>query len=111
MAKDNEVMVAISNANYAQPGGMLDLWMAGVKRSNVTNALVIALDDATQQHAESLGFTAYQMKLQVFLLAPAAVIICTPWLSRIIILPKTVLPSACWWSDFFLRKKCSQREE
>ncbi|KAK9916012.1 hypothetical protein WJX75_007235 [Coccomyxa subellipsoidea] len=65
VAKDNEVMVAISNANYAQPGGMLDLWMAGVKRSNVTNALVIALDDATQQHAESLGCTAYQMKLQV----------------------------------------------
>ncbi len=57
-------MVAISNANYAQPGGMLDLWMAGVRRSNVTNALVIALDDATQQHVESLGFTAYQMTLQ-----------------------------------------------
>ena len=57
-------MVAISNANYAQPGGMLDLWMAGVRRSNVTNALVIALDDATQQHVESLGFTAYQMSLE-----------------------------------------------
>lgn len=65
VAKDNEVMVAISNANYAQPGGMLDLWMAGVRRANVTNALVVALDDATQQHAESLGFTAYQMSLQV----------------------------------------------
>lgn len=64
VAKNNEVMVAISNANYAQPGGMLDLWMAGVRRSNVTNALVIALDDATQQHVESLGFTAYQMSLQ-----------------------------------------------
>ncbi|EIE27038.1 hypothetical protein COCSUDRAFT_11236, partial [Coccomyxa subellipsoidea C-169] len=64
VAKDNEVMVAISNANYAQPGGMLDLWMAGVRRANVTNALIVALDDATQQHAESLGFTAYQMSLQ-----------------------------------------------
>lgn len=75
VAKDNEVMVAISNANYAQPGGMLDLWMDGVRRSNVTNALVIALDDATQRHVESLGFTAYQMSLQVHF-NPAMELLC-----------------------------------
>lgn len=69
VAVNNEVMVAISNENYARPGGMLDLWMDGVRRSNVSNALVIALDDATKQHVESQGFIAYQMSLQARALA------------------------------------------
>lgn len=67
VAKDNEVMVAISNANYAMPGGMLDTWMESVKRSNVSNAMVIALDKETKQHAESMGIPAHFMTLEVAL--------------------------------------------
>jgi hypothetical protein len=66
VAKNSEVMVAISNANYARPGGMLDVWMDSLKRANVTNALVIALDDETQKHAEEMGLTAFQINLQVW---------------------------------------------
>ena len=58
-------MLAISNSNYATPGGMLDIWMEGVKRANVTNAMVIALDPETQQHAETMGVPAHMMTLQV----------------------------------------------
>ncbi len=65
VAIDNEVMVAISNSNYAMPGGMLDTWMDGVKRANVTNAMVIALDRETKDHAESMGVPAHLMTLQV----------------------------------------------
>ncbi len=65
VAIDNEVMVAISNSNYAMPGGMLDTWMEGVKRANVTNAMVIALDRETKDHAESMGVPAHLMILQV----------------------------------------------
>ena len=33
VAINNEVMVAVSNKNYAWPGGMLQLWAENVKRS------------------------------------------------------------------------------
>lgn len=65
VAKDNEVMVAISNSNYAMPGGMLDTWMESVRRTNVSNAIVIALDKQTKEHAESMGMAAHYMTLQV----------------------------------------------
>ena len=65
VAIDDEVMLAISNSNYAMPGGMLDTWMDGVKRANVTNAMVIALDRDTKDHAESMGVPAHLMTLQV----------------------------------------------
>ena len=65
VAKDDEVMVAISNSNYAMPGGMLDTWISGVKRANVTNAMLIALDKETKEHAESMGIPAHFMTLQV----------------------------------------------
>ena len=60
-----EVMVAISNANYAQPGGMLDTWAESVLRAGVKNAMVVALDEATKAHAESKGLPAFQMTLEV----------------------------------------------
>jgi len=60
-----EVMVAISNANYAQPGGMLDTWAECVLRAGVKNALVVALDEPTKAHAETKGLPAFQMTLEV----------------------------------------------
>ena len=65
IAKGNELIVAISNKNYANPGGMLDSWIRTVKRAGVTNALVVALDDDTKTHAESQGMTAVKMEMQV----------------------------------------------
>ena len=65
VAKDDEVMVAISNSNYAMPGGMLDAWMEAVRRANVSNAMVVALDKQTKEHAESMGMAAHYMTLQV----------------------------------------------
>ena len=64
VAKNNEVMLAISNKNYAMPGGMLDTWMESVKRANVTNAMIVALDSETKKHAESMGIPAHFMTLQ-----------------------------------------------
>ena len=64
VAKNNEVMLAISNRNYAMPGGMLDTWMESVKRAKVTNAIVVALDLETKKHAESMGIPAHFMTLQ-----------------------------------------------
>lgn len=58
-------MLAISNSNYATPGGMLETWLDGVKRANVTNAMVVALDRETKDHAEKLGVPAHLMTLQV----------------------------------------------
>lgn len=65
VAVHGEVMVAISNANYAQPGGMLDTWAESVLRAGVKNAMVVALDEATKAHAESKGLPAFQMTLEV----------------------------------------------
>ena len=65
IAKGNELIVAISNKNYANPGGMLDSWIRTVKRAGVTNAMVVALDDDTKTHAESQGMTAVKMEVAV----------------------------------------------
>lgn len=65
VAKGNELIVAISNKNYANPGGMLDSWIRTVTRAGVTNALVVALDEETKKHAESQGMTAIIMKMKI----------------------------------------------
>ena len=62
---DGEVLAAMSNINYAQPGGMLDTWMEGVKRCGVKNAMVIALDAMTKANAEKFGVPAFEMHMQV----------------------------------------------
>lgn len=65
VAINNEVFASLSNKNYARPGGMLDTWMEGVKRSGVKNAMVIALDDETRQNAEARGVPSHQMHIEV----------------------------------------------
>ena len=65
VAIDNEVLAAMSNINYAQPGGMLDTWMEGVKRCGVKNAMVIALDAMTKANAERFGIPSFEMHVQV----------------------------------------------
>lgn len=65
IAINNEVLVAVSNINYAQKGGMLDLWMDGVKRAGVRNALVVALDDQTMHNVEERGIHAFRMDLEI----------------------------------------------
>lgn len=65
VAINNEVMVAISNLNYAMPGGMLTTWAEGVKRAGVKNAMVVALDDQAKLMAEQQGLTGFQMQLEV----------------------------------------------
>jgi hypothetical protein len=61
----NEVMVAISNRNYAGPGNMLDIWMDNVQRAGVKNAMVIALDPDTRQHVQSKAFPVIEMHEKV----------------------------------------------
>ncbi len=65
VAVNNEVFAAMSNANYARPGGMLDTWMEGVKRAGVKNAMVIALDAETRANAEAKGVPAHEMHIEV----------------------------------------------
>jgi hypothetical protein len=60
-SKEHEVLVAVSDANYARPGGMLEVWMAAVKRVGVTNALVVALDDAAAENVRAAGFEAFRI--------------------------------------------------
>lgn len=65
VAINNEVLVAVSNINYAQKGGMLDVWMDGVKRAKVKNAMVVALDDETKKNVEERGLPAFRMTLEI----------------------------------------------
>lgn len=65
VAINNEVLVAVSNINYAQKGGMLDVWMDGVKRAKVQNAMVVALDDETKKNVEERGLPAFRMTLEI----------------------------------------------
>lgn len=65
IAVSSEVVVAISNKNYAGPGNMLDTWMANIKRAGVSNAMVVALDEPTRQHAESQGIASMIFQVEV----------------------------------------------
>lgn len=65
VAINDEVFAALSNINLAAPGGMLDTWMEGVKRSGVKNAMVIALDSETRQNAEARGIPSHQMHVKI----------------------------------------------
>ena len=61
----DELVVAISNKNYAGPGNMLDTWMAHVKEAGVANAFVVALDDQTLAHASSQGLASLVFHMEV----------------------------------------------
>lgn len=61
----NEVLVAVSNKNYAQPGGMLEVWIDGVTRAGIKNALIIALDDETKRNVQSRGVNVFRMDVKI----------------------------------------------
>ncbi|KAK9817003.1 hypothetical protein WJX72_008113 [[Myrmecia] bisecta] len=65
VAVNNEVLVAISDKNYAGANGMLQTWIENVQKAGVSNAMVVALDAATKQAAEHLHIAAHQMHLQI----------------------------------------------
>lgn len=65
VAINNEVLVSVSNANYAWPGGMLQLWAENAKRAGVKNMMVVALDDDTKKNAESYGLPAFRMDVKI----------------------------------------------
>ncbi|KAL4430612.1 hypothetical protein ABPG77_005852 [Micractinium sp. CCAP 211/92] len=65
VAINNEVLVSVSNANYAWPGGMLQLWAENARRAGVKNMMVVALDDDTKKNAESYGLPAFRMDVQI----------------------------------------------
>lgn len=68
VAVNNEIMAAISNQNYANPGGMLTTWGEGVNRCGVKNAMVVSLDAATTTYAQQMGLFAFEMHVKVGLL-------------------------------------------
>jgi hypothetical protein len=65
VAINNEVLVAVSNANYAWPGGMLELWMKSVKQAGVKNAMVVALDEDTKINVEKFGLPAFRLDMAI----------------------------------------------
>ena len=65
VAVNNEVLVAVSNKNYAWPGGMLELWMKGTKRAGVKNAMVVALDDDTKTNVEKFGLPSHRLDMAI----------------------------------------------
>lgn len=67
VAVNDEVMVAVSNENYAHPGGMLDVWMGNARRAGVKNAMIVALDDATKANVQKFGagYQAFRMDVEI----------------------------------------------
>ena len=65
VAINNEVMIAISDRNYATPNGMLTTWLENVKLAGVKNVMVVALDAQTKARVEAQGVTAHEMHLTV----------------------------------------------
>lgn len=65
VAVNNEVLVAISNRNYAGQGSMLATWIECVQRVGVGNAMVVALDDDTQAYMESTGLASVRFSMKI----------------------------------------------
>ena len=65
VAIKDELVVAISNKNYAGQGNMLATWMEHVKRAGVTNAMVVALDEPTREHAAGEGLATMVFTMEV----------------------------------------------
>lgn len=65
VAINNEVLMAVSNANLANPGGMLEMWVRNVRAAGVHNAMVVALDDETQRQLTAWGFPSFRMDVKV----------------------------------------------
>ncbi|GAB4813747.1 hypothetical protein N2152v2_000793 [Parachlorella kessleri] len=65
VAVNNEVVLAVSNKNLAWPGGMLESWVANVRRAGIRNALVLALDDETKAAMDKQAFPAFRMDVPI----------------------------------------------
>ena len=61
VAVGGEVLAAVSDGRLAGPGGMLTTWATTVVRANVSNALVIALDDVAAAAASAAGVAAWRV--------------------------------------------------
>lgn len=61
VAINNEVIVALSNKNLANKDNMLNVWIDGVKRAGVKNALVMALDAETESFAKEKGIASFRV--------------------------------------------------
>ena len=60
MASHPKVLAAVSNKNIF---AMLGTFLVGCARANISNAVVVALDDATAQFARGKGAHTYVRKL------------------------------------------------
>lgn len=61
IAINKELMVAICNSNLAQPGGALEIWSRNINRANISNAMVVALDDETETFCKAKNMTVIRM--------------------------------------------------
>lgn len=62
VAPSGEVLATVAAGAYAAPGGMLATWATCVTRlANVSNALVVALDDGAAAAAADAGLTAWRV--------------------------------------------------
>eukprot|EP00966_Prymnesium_polylepis_P006747 155582-Prymnesium_polylepis.1 len=61
VAVNREVLAAVwKNRPYT----MLELYMAAVRRANIPNSLIVALDDGTAEHLAKRGEAHYARKLE-----------------------------------------------
>ncbi|KAK9797806.1 hypothetical protein WJX73_009375 [Symbiochloris irregularis] len=65
IAVKNEVLVAISNKNYAGPHNMLGTWIENVQRVGVGNAMVVALDEQTKKSVIDAGMESILFTMKI----------------------------------------------
>lgn len=64
VAPDKEVMIAISNYNLIL-GGQLTTWLETVKQAQVTNYLVVAIDQKLRDYLVEHNFNVWFMEMKV----------------------------------------------
>ena len=71
-------MVAVCNKNLAFVGGALDIWIRNVNKVNISNAIVIALDDETEDFCQKRQMKSIQIPVLVCL-RPRTLIARSNW--------------------------------
>ncbi len=61
VAVRREVLAAVSNKNILQ---MLTTFIEGTRRANITNTVIVALDEPTAEHVRKLGVATYVRQLR-----------------------------------------------